>query len=80
MIRNARRGSAWYLIAIWSLAAVAIAALVLAVAGCNLTSRAEQCKDKGGVVEKEWESKKGSTPAHWEYECVVNGEEVDEWR
>lgn len=65
--------------------AITLSAAVLGVsAACE--SRADQCRNQGGTVESEVETKvkivngKPKTSTYTEYECIVNGQEVDEWK
>lgn len=65
-------------VAVWLVAAVVIAALVIAVMRGGNRSHAEQCRLDGGTVTKEYERKGRS----WitEYECIRDGEEINEWK
>jgi hypothetical protein len=49
------------------------------LAGCK--SRARDCVEQGGTVvqEREYDMKK-KKKFETEYECIVNGKEVDEWK
>ncbi len=88
MRRTNHRGSPWYLIGI--IALIAVFAAVIVYAALNHTDRAQACRDRGGIVEtdREYEVKRvtenGKTVKkrvpYTEYECKVNGKEVDEWR
>lgn len=82
------RGSALYLLAIIALIAVLATAVIIALA--NHHSRADSCRERGGTVVTDVDhgtrtvtgrngrpSRKPTTST--EYECIINGQEVDEW-
>lgn len=86
MSRN--RGSGWYLLGILALIAVVVAAVLFAA--LHHSSRTDACRAQGGTVVVDVDhttrtvtgrngkpSKKPVTTT--EHECMVNGQEVDEW-
>jgi hypothetical protein len=58
-----------------SIVIIALIVLVAALAACG-PSRAEQCRDNGGTVQVDRNIKKKTT----EYECIKDGQEIDEWK
>lgn len=72
-----------------ALTAAIVVVVLLVAAVMTSKSRAEACRERGGTVTTEIEYKKRTvtengrrvtrTTPVTEYECVVNGQEVDEW-
>lgn len=57
--------------------------LTLALAGCNMPDPAQNCREQGGQVitdESKYETKNGKRTVTIEYECIKDGQEIDEWK
>lgn len=73
-----------------ALTAIIVIAVLLLMAVMTSKSRADKCRAGGGTVtsEVEYEKRPGTENGrkvtkkvpYTEYECIVNGQEVDEWR
>ncbi|GEM_PF-3946808 len=61
----------------------AAAVLVLTLAGCDLTTRSEECADQGGQVvldDTTYKTRAGTRLVVREYECVKDDVELFEWK
>lgn len=63
------------------LATIAVIVLVFALVAWAHDANERRCRDMGGTVvsELETKTKNGKTTTTREYECIVNGEERFEW-
>lgn len=82
---NPRRHRRYLIPTLIVLAVIVVIALVVIVAA-NRPDRAAQCRTNGGVVQTDTETKRKKVNGKWktttvtEYECIKNGQEIDEWK